>query len=190
MEYAIVDIETTGGVPANSGITEIAIVLHNGLSVTGRYTTLINPQRAIPAFITSLTGINMPMVANSPTFEEVAPYIHALLKDRIFVAHNVSFDFSFVKHYLSKAGYELNVSKLCTVRMSRKTFPGFRSYSLGVLCKELNIPVHKRHRAMGDAEATTLLFEKILLSDSQGHIAKMLKKKLNIFIAPRLYNNF
>lgn len=176
MQYAIVDIETTGGAASSSGITEIAIVLHDGQSVTGRYSTLINPQRAIPAYITSLTGISMPMVANSPTFEEVASNIYALLQGKVFVAHNVNFDYSFIKHHLSLAGYELQVPKLCTVRMSRKIFPGFRSYSLGTLCRELDIPIHERHRAGGDADATVLLFEKLLLYDSVGHIAKMLKK--------------
>ena len=179
MQYAIVDIETTGGAASNSGITEIAVILHDGQSVKGRYSTLINPQRAIPAYITSLTGISMPMVANSPTFEDIASNIYALLQGKVFVAHNVNFDYSFIKYHLTRAGYDLQVPKICTVRMSRKIFPGLRSYSLGALCKELNIPIQERHRAGGDADATALLFEKLLLHDNTGHITKMLKKGIS-----------
>jgi DNA polymerase III, epsilon subunit and related 3'-5' exonucleases len=93
--YAIVDIETTGGNASSGGITEVAIVLHNGLEVEGRFETLINPEQHIPAYITALTGISNYMLADAPTFPEVADRIFRLLQGRVFVAHNVNFDFSF-----------------------------------------------------------------------------------------------
>ena len=85
MEFAVVDIETTGGMPQSHGITEIAIVIHNGVEVTGKYVTLVNPLQKIPPFIINMTGISDEMVAEAPLFEEVAPMIFNLLKDRIFV---------------------------------------------------------------------------------------------------------
>ena len=94
MRFAIVDIETTGGFPQQHGITEIAIVLHNGKEVEGRYETLVNPHQLIPPFIANMTGISDAMVARAPSFKEVAPKIYNLLKDRVFVAHNVNFHLS------------------------------------------------------------------------------------------------
>lgn len=176
MEYAIVDIETTGGYAANSGITEIAIIIHDGDSIIERYETLINPMRPIPLYIQALTGISNEMVWGSPIFAEVAPQIHTLLQGRIFVAHNVNFDYSFLKHHLELAGYPFTATKLCTVRLSRKIKPGFPSYSLGKLCDVLNISLTNRHRAAGDAAATAILFSRLLEWDTQGYIPEMLKK--------------
>ncbi len=93
--YAIVDIETTGGYADNHRITEIAIYHHNGIEVTDHFYTLVNPGRKIPQYITGLTGITTEMVAGAPPFEEVAESILRLLEDRIFVAHNAHFDYSF-----------------------------------------------------------------------------------------------
>ncbi len=175
MEFAIVDIETTGGYAAANGITEIAIIIHNGEKVISRYETLINPGMPIPNFITGLTGITNQMVRNAPAFEEVAKDIFELLNNRVFVAHAVNFDYSFVKTALSQCGYELTAKKLCTVRLSRKVFPGFQSYSLGKLCAQLDIDIKNRHRAGGDADATVIVFEKLLQTDSE-IIFKFLKR--------------
>ncbi len=174
--YAIVDIETTGGSAINGGITEIAIHIHDGSRVVQHFTTLINPERRVPDFITALTGISNAMVASAPTFNEVADKIFELLSDTIFVAHSVNFDHSFIYHHLKKCGYELNVKKLCTVRLARKAIPGLPSYSLGKICRHLNILIDDRHRADGDAKATVKLFENILQNNGQEHIDKMLKR--------------
>lgn len=176
MEYAIVDIETTGGYATGSGITEIAIFIHDGFKVIDRYQTLINPQKNIPLSIQAMTGINNEMVADSPLFSEVAGHVYEMLSGRVFVAHNVNFDFSFIKYFLQLEGYDFNPPKLCTVRMSRKICPGFHSYSLGKLCAALDIPINNRHRAGGDAEATAILFSRLLQWDTKGYIAAMLKK--------------
>jgi DNA polymerase III subunit epsilon len=175
--YAIVDIETTGGYAANNGITELAIVLHDGNKITDRFETLINPLAPIPQYVQVLTGINPDMLKDAPLFSEVAARIYKMLKDAIFVAHHVNFDYSFVKYQLEACGYELNTNKLCTVRLSRKVFPGLPGYSLGKLCRELDIPILNRHRAGGDADATVVLFEKILGRDTQGAVRHMLHGK-------------
>jgi DNA polymerase-3 subunit epsilon len=175
--YAIVDIETTGGYANANGITEVAIIIHDGTEVVKRYTTLINPGVSIPYYIEALTGINDDMVRKAPRFSSVAAEIYDLLKDKIFIAHNVNFDYSFIRHHLAYAGFELNSKKLCTVRLSRKIFKGLPSYSLGKLCRSLKIENNARHRAMGDAEATTILFSMLLENDTENHISGSLKPK-------------
>lgn len=173
--YAIVDIETTGSYAANNGITELAIVLHDGNKIVDRFETLVNPQIPVPRYIQALTGIDNRMTESAPRFNEIAGRVYEMLKDAVFIAHNVNFDYSFLKFHLEASGYSFNVPKLCTVRLSRKLFPGLPGYSLGKLCRELNVPLENRHRAGGDADATAILFEKILSRDSQGHIQQMLK---------------
>lgn len=174
--FAIVDIETTGGHAAAHGITEIAIVLHDGKGIVDQFTTLINPNQPIPYFIQSLTGITDAMVAKAPQFETVADEIFKRLNGAVFVAHNVNFDYSFVMHYLSKAGFDYQSKKLCTVRLARKIIPGLASYSLGKLCRQLDIEIQNRHRALGDAYATAQLLNLLLEKDKEGHITESLKK--------------
>ncbi|CAH0246924.1 putative ATP-dependent helicase DinG homolog [Pedobacter sp. Bi27] len=176
MLYAVVDIETTGGHASANGITEVAINIHDGNEIVESYTTLINPKQPIPVYITALTGIDDNMLLDAPTFDDVALQIYQLLNDKIFVAHNVNFDYSFLKHHLAAAGYDLQCKKLCTVRLSRKLIPGKSSYSLGKLCTALQIPIQNRHRAAGDADATSILFNLLLEYDQEGIIAEMLKK--------------
>jgi len=175
--YAIVDIETTGSYAANNGITELAIVLHDGNKTIDRFETLINPQVPIPQYIQVLTGINPAMLETAPLFSDIAERVHDMLKDAVFVAHHVNFDYSFVKHQLETCGFELDTKKLCTVRLSRKVFPGLSGYSLGKICRDLEIPIFNRHRAGGDADATAILFQKILSQDSQGAVGQMLRGK-------------
>lgn len=182
--YAIVDIETTGSHPAGSGILEIAIVLHNGVTVEGKYETLINPQDSIPPYIVHLTGINQLMTEHAPLFSDVASHIYNLLHQRIFVAHNVNFDFSFLKHFLQESGYYWQPKKLCTMRLSRKIFPGLPKYGLGALTKHFDIENTARHRAGGDATATAKLFEIIINAGGEKFIRDALKKESHDQILP------
>jgi DNA polymerase III subunit epsilon len=174
--YAIIDIETTGGSPKTEKITEIAIFVHDGTKITKEYATLINPERNIPYFITSLTGITNEMVADAPKFYEVAKEIVEITEGMVFVAHNSSFDYGFIKQEFKSLGYEFSRKQLCTVRLSRKLIPGMPSYSLGKICKALDIKINDRHRAAGDAIATVLLFEKLLILDKEVGLTKSIKK--------------
>jgi len=160
--YAIIDIETTGTRPEKDKITEIAIILHDGKNVVEKYSTLINPHCFVPYYITKLTGITNEMLENSPSFFEVAKKIIELTENAVFVAHNVRFDYSFIKAAFKELGYNYNRKNLCTIRLSRSAFKGLPSYSLGNICKALEINHHNQHRALGDAEATCVLFDKIL----------------------------
>ena len=176
MNYAIVDIETTGGYASGNGITEIAVYIHDGERLVKHFETLINPQQLIPNYITSLTGIDNAMVADAPIFDEIADVLFEMLNENIFIAHNVNFDYSFLKHQFKQSGYNLTAKKLCTVRLGRKVFPGLPSYSLGNLCRSLKINIENRHRAGGDAKATVKLFEYMLVHGAQSHIDLMLKR--------------
>lgn len=182
--YAIVDIETTGGYAENHRVTEIAIYHHDGTRVTDSFHTLLNPGRQIPHFITGLTGITSQMVQDAPAFEDVASEIHDWLKDRVFVAHNAHFDYSFLKKEFEEAGINWSTKKLCTVRLSRKIIPGLDSYGLGRLAESLGIKIPDRHRAGGDAQATAKIFDILLRRDHGGVIAKALKRNSGETILP------
>jgi DNA polymerase III subunit epsilon len=163
--YAIVDIETTGSNSRNEKMTEIAIVIHDGTQVVDKFESLINPEVSIPPFISRLTGISDDLVAGAPRFYEIACKIVEITEGCIFVAHNVLFDYSFVREEFSRLGYNYKRPMLCTVKLSRKIIPGHPSYSLGNLCASLGITIENRHRAMGDAWATAKLFELLLQKD-------------------------
>jgi DNA polymerase III subunit epsilon len=182
--YAIVDIETTGGYAENHRVTEIAIYHFDGVQVTDKFHTLINPGRKIPTFITGLTGITTEMVSEAPAFEEVAEEIYERLKDRVFVAHNAHFDYSFLKKEFDESGIAWTTKKLCTVRLSRKIIPGLNSYSLGRLAESLGIKIPDRHRAGGDALATTRIFAELVRRDNTGVITKALKRNSGETILP------
>ncbi len=167
MIYTIIDVETTG---QTNRITEISIFKYDGNQIIDEFTSLVNPQALIPDYITALTGIDNYMVANAPTFEDVAQDILAITQDTVFVAHNVNFDYNVIRNEFKLLDIDFNRKKLCTVRLSRKLFPGFPSYSLGKLCKSLDINLTDRHRARGDAQATVVLFEMLLRKDETGEV--------------------
>ncbi len=160
--YAIVDIETTGGRANRDKITEIAIVLHDGVEIIDTFETLINPECYIPYGITELTGISQQMVEDAPRFFEVAKQIVEMTEGCVFVAHNVRFDYGFLRAEFKRLGYSYSRKQLCTVRLSRKTIPGLSSYGLSNLIRFMGIEVDNRHRAMGDAMATAELFRRIM----------------------------
>ncbi len=160
--YAVIDVETTGLKPSREKITEIAIILTDGKEIQGEWHTLLNPGRPIPAQITRITGITNTMVADAPCFNEVAKKILKITEGRTFVAHNASFDYNFIREEFRRVGMDFRRNKKCTVQLSRRVFPGQKSYGLGKLCHVLGIENGARHRASGDAMATAHLFHLIL----------------------------
>ena len=162
--FAIIDIETCGSKYEfrRGRITEICILIHDGLRVIDKFTSLINPECYISPYFISLSGITNEMVVNAPKFHEIAHKIIEMTEGKIFVAHNVGFDYGFIKDEFASLGYKYKRETLCTVRLSRKLIPGKVSYSLGNLCSSLGIEIENRHRAEGDAVATAILFDKLL----------------------------
>ena len=161
MRFAIVDIETTGSHASDHAITEVAVLVTDGERALHRWSTLVNPGVPIPLAITRLTGIDDALVADAPCFADVAEAFLDLVDGCVFVAHNVGFDYAFLRAALEGAGRTWSAPRLCTVRLARKLIPGQPSYSLGRLCAALDIPNHARHRALGDAEATFALFSRM-----------------------------
>ncbi|SIQ29223.1 exonuclease domain-containing protein [Maribacter ulvicola] len=170
--YTIIDIETTGNGIKGNRITEISVFKYNGHEVIDEFTSLVNPECEIPAFITGLTGIDNDMVRDAPLLEELIPQIIEITKDTIFVAHSVNFDYNVIKNEFKLLGHDFSRKKLCTVRLSRKLLPGYNSYSLGKLTAALGIPLTDRHRARGDAHATVLLFHKLLRAENADTVFK------------------
>lgn len=164
-KFAIIDIETTGGSAERDRITEIAILIHDGNRIVDEFTSLVNPETFIPPFITRLTGITNEMVEKAPRFYEIARRIVEITDNVVFVAHNVQFDYRFVQAEFKRLGFDYSRQTMCTVKLARKHLPGHSSYSLGVLCQNLGININGRHRAAGDAWATTKVFDLIIASN-------------------------
>ena len=178
MNFVIVDVETTGGHTKESKITELAIYKHDGINIIDHFHSLINPEQQIPEFIVRLTGITDQMVAEAPKFYQIAKEIIEFCEGCIFVAHNVAFDYGMFKSEFKRLGYEFRMPQICTVRASRIVLPGHASYSLGKICKELNIPIEARHRADGDAKATAFLFS-ILYQKDKNQLKTFIQDVLN-----------
>lgn len=157
--YVVVDIETTGGGKGNHRITEIGALKVQDGKVIDEFQTLLNPERHVPAFITRLTGISNDMVRDAPKFEAIADDFKAFLDGTIFVAHNVNFDYGFIREEYGRLGRPFRYPKLCTVASMRRYFPGLKSYSLANLCREFSVDLNGHHRALVDARAASeLLF--------------------------------
>ena len=164
-EYVVIDVETTGSsVRAGDRVTEIAAICVDARGrIVEEMQTLVNPCRPIPQFITSITNITDEMVRGAPRFEEIAPELIRMLENRVFVAHNASFDFGFVgAELVFSTGYVLDARVLCTLRLARKVVPEVSRRSLDALSYYFGIENDARHRAYGDALATATLFAKLM----------------------------
>ena len=173
-KYAILDVETTGGSARRERLTEIAIAIHDGEKIIDTFESLINPERTIPPFIQNLTGITDEMVEDAPYFYEIAKKIVEMTEGCIFVAHNVKFDYLFIRSEFERLGYSYQRRQLCTKQLSKKLFPEIGRYSLDRLIEYFNISVDIRHRAMADVQATVEVFDQLLHHDQQSNIFNQL----------------
>jgi len=175
--YSVIDIETTGSHAHRHCITEVAIINFDGEKITNEFSTLIRPELPVPNFISHLTGITNEMVENAPRWEEVMDQIDEFTRDRIVIAHNAHFDYSFLKSAFLQSGKSFKRKTLCTVRLTRKIFPGLLSYSLQKLCAHFGIQSKTFHRAYVDALAALEIFKLCVSEDSNGVIQSSLKKR-------------
>jgi DNA polymerase III subunit epsilon len=150
--YVMLDLETTGATGTTDRITEIGLVRIEGGQEVARFSSLVNPGMPVPPFIQRLTGITTDMVAAAPPFEDLASTLAALLKDAVLVAHNVRFDHGFLKNEFARLDIDLRVKTLCTVRLSRKLYPQYKSHGLDAIMQRHGLNTLARHRAMGDVE--------------------------------------
>ena len=164
LSYAVVDVEATGGrLVGGDRITEIAVVQVKDGVATTLVDTLVNPQRTIPPWISSLTNISAEMVRHAPVFSEICDQVLGALDGRVFVAHNVNFDWRFLNMEIERAtGRTLAGRRLCTVRLVKKLLPQLRRRSLDYVAMYYDVEIARRHRAGGDAEATARVFLRLL----------------------------
>ena len=185
LKFAVVDVETTGGAGESNRITEIGIVLLDGMEQVGQFHSLVDPGVPITPFVKNLTGITDEMVNGAPQFSKIAEEVSGMLEGRIFVAHNVQFDCRMILTELKRCCVKFDPPRLCTVKISRKIFPGLPSYSLHNLTDSLGLSDFRHHRAMDDtlacAEILKLAYNKV----GPGKILKEVKnltkaKKANV----------
>ncbi len=150
-EMVFVDLETTGAVGTADRITEIGLVEINQEGEAREWSTLVNPEMPIPGFIQNLTGISDEMVAQAPTFAEVAEEVLSRLQGKLFIAHNARFDYGFLKNEFKRLDIDFKASVLCTVKLSRKLYPQFTKHSLDALIERHKLHMPARHRALADA---------------------------------------
>lgn len=155
--FVVVDVETTGTSPrVGDRVTEVAAVVVEDGRIEDAFQSLVNPGRPIPAFITSLTGISNAMVADAPSFTEIADALAQTLSARTFVAHNAPFDWGFLSMEFERAERPeaLAGSPLCTVRLARRLLAHLPRRNLDAVAWHYGIEIEGRHRALGDAHAT------------------------------------
>ncbi len=159
LPFAILDLETTGFKPGPAKITEVAIILYEDGNEE-RFERFVNPECHIPNEITNITHITDNMVKNAPTIKEIAPTLRDKLSNRIFVSHNVPFDFAFFDYFFNKClNYDYQCYSLCTLLLSRKLLR-LPSNKLENVARHFGYNLVDAHRAMNDTEAVKALLLK------------------------------
>ena len=161
-EFVIFDIETTGFSPVKDQIIEIGAVKYKSGEVIERYSVFVNPQRPIPYKITQLTGITDEMVEDAKKIDDILPAFIEFVGNAVLVAHNASFDVSFINQKSKERKIETDFTYIDTVAMARVFLPTLSAYRLDVVAKALHISLENHHRAVDDAEATAHIFAKLL----------------------------
>jgi DNA polymerase-3 subunit epsilon len=149
---AFVDVETTGCAFDRSRVIDVAVIGVRGDELEFEWQSLVNPGARIPDGITALTGIDNDMLADAPAFDDIAREVRARLEGRVFVAHNVRFDYGFIRREFARTGGEWRAPNLCTVRLSRALYPRDAHHNLDAVMERHGIQVANRHRALPDAQ--------------------------------------
>jgi DNA polymerase-3 subunit epsilon len=173
---AFVDIETTGGSTDRDRILEIAVICVDNDHVTKEFTTLVNPQMPFSPFIEMITGIKPSDVEGAPTFEDIQHEIYELLKDRIFIAHNVGFDYGFIKHEFKRLGLSFSSDRCCTVKLSRHLYPEYKKHNLDSLIERFEFSCENRHRAYSDTSVLWQFYQHIWKTFPEEHVLTALKE--------------
>lgn len=162
LTFSVVDTETTGMNSKYNKVIDIGIVTVKNGEIVDKWETLIDPEQEISYWITHYTKLTAKDVAGKPTFGFFAPKINSLLKETVFVAHNVGFDYSFLSSEMKNANFPFSYPKLCTVLLGRKLLPKLSNAHLDALSDYYNIEISARHRALPDAEATAVILVKFI----------------------------
>jgi DNA polymerase-3 subunit epsilon len=151
-DLVFVDLETTGGNPAIDRITEVGIVRVREGELIDEWSSLVNPECSIPAYIEAFTGISNEMVAGAPRFAAIAAVVLQKLHGAVFAAHNARFDYSFLRNEFRNSEVSFSAPVLCTVKLSRRLFPGYARHNLDAVMARNGLTCSARHRALGDAK--------------------------------------
>lgn len=178
--FAVIDLETTGMTATADRITEVGIVMVIDGKVIEEWSTLVNPQCAIPPEIQSLTGITNAMVRDAPTFDEIADEVRGRLTDATFVAHNARFDYGFIKNEFRRLGESFTADVLCTVRLSRRLYPEYSRHGLDQLRDRHLLSMDGRHRALGDARAAWQFMQVAIREHTQPVVDEAIKALLKM----------
>jgi DNA polymerase-3 subunit epsilon len=162
LEYVVVDVETTGLVAGRHKLIEVAGLRVRAGHVVDSFQQLIRPGQRLPRFISAFTGITQAMVNAASPADEVLPGFFAFLDDAPLVGHNIGFDLAFLDYEAARLGYPLATDGLDTIRMARRLIPGIRRLKLDLLARQVGVPVHDRHRALGDAQITMEVFQHLV----------------------------
>lgn len=180
-DAVFVDIETNGGNGPRGRVTEVAAIKVAGGEIIDTFTSLVNPGSDVPYWITQLTGITNADLADAPYFDDIAAQLYDFMNGSIFVAHNVLFDYSFLKREFASVGYNFKPKLFCTVKMSRALWSEHRGHALEKIITRHGIPFSARHRAYDDARAM-YDFVKLTIAEKgpaafRENIARQLKTK-------------
>ena len=156
--FVVFDLETTGLSASCNEIIEIGAVKVQDGQITDRFSTFVCPEMPIPFRVEELTGINDNMVAGAPKVEKILPEFLKFCEGAVMVAHNASFDMSFVVHNAGKLGISFEPTVIDTVGLARMLLPALHKYKLDVVAKALHVSLENHHRAVDDAEATAHIF--------------------------------
>ena len=160
--YVVFDLETTGFSPIKDKIIEIGAVKVEHGEITDKFSTFVNPKVPIPFQITQLTSITDQMVIGAPDIETVLPQFLEFIGDAALVAHNASFDVSFIEQNCRYQDIQPDFTSVDTVAMARILLPTLSKYKLNVVANALHISLENHHRAVDDAGATAEIFVKFV----------------------------
>lgn len=177
-KLAFVDIETTGTRAFYDRIIEIGILRVEDNEIVDTFQTLINPEGMIPREITMMTGISSEMLEDAPTFRQKKDDILEMLADCVFVAHNVRFDYGFLKNEFDREEITFTSKHFCTVQLSRMLYPQFRHHNLDSLIERYGFAAERRHRAYDDARVLVDFYHKVLKEFPPDHIEKIVSRAL------------
>lgn len=182
-----VDIETTGGSARSSRVLEVAAIRVEPDGTTREFSCVVDPETYIPTVITRITGISQADITDAPKFNDIADRLIDILGDAVFIAHNVRFDYSFLKMEFARVGIEFSPKLLCTVRLSRALYKTERGHSLAKLIERHEIPVLDRHRALADAHAIKYFAELAFDQHGENLFNQMVERQLRTqYLPPNL----
>jgi DNA polymerase-3 subunit epsilon len=160
-KIAFVDIETTGMRSFYDRVLEIGILRVENNQITQTFQSLLNPQTYIPSEITHITGITTTDIENAPTFRQIKDDVLEILDDCVFVAHNVRFDYSFIKNEFQRLNHTFSPRHFCTVRLSRALYPQHSHHNLDSIIERFGLQCEARHRAFDDAKILYHFYQKV-----------------------------